>query len=83
MGLQAYTVNLDTPGLDELDDAERTLVLRLAILEVVVIVVELSGGVGFGGHAERNRHVLFADDAEEDVVAVCAVFVEGSGGIVS
>jgi hypothetical protein len=81
--LQAHAVDLEAPGLDELDDAQSALVLRLAVLEVVVVVVELSGWVGFGGHPEGDGHVLLADDAEEDVVAVCAVFVEGSGDLLA
>lgn len=78
MALQANAVDLDAPRLNQLDDAERALVLGFAVLEVVVVVVELGGWVGFGGHAEGNGQVLLANDAEENVVAVCAVFVEGS-----
>jgi hypothetical protein len=79
--LQADAVDLDAPGLDELDDAQGTFVLGVAVLEVVVVVVEFCGGVGGGGHAEGDGEVLFADDAEEDIVAVCAVFVERLGGL--
>ncbi len=77
MALQTHAVDLDAPGLDELDDAERAAVLGRSVLEVVVVVVEFGGWVGGSGHAEGDGHVLFADDAEEDVVSVCAVFVEG------
>lgn len=77
MALQTDAVDADAPGLDQLDDAEGAGVLGRAVLEVVVVVVELCGWVGGSGHAEGNGHVLFADEAEEDVVAVCAVFVEG------
>jgi hypothetical protein len=76
VALQTNTVDLDAPGLDQLHDAERALVLGLAVLEVVVVVVELGGWVGGCGHAEGDGEVLFADHAEEDVVAVGAVFVE-------
>jgi hypothetical protein len=79
--LQADAVDLDAPGLDELDDAQGAFVLGIAVLEVVVVVVEFCGGVGGGGHAEGDGEVLFADDTEEDVVAVCAVFVERLGGL--
>lgn len=77
MALQTDAVDLDAPGLHELDDAESALVLGLAILEVVVVVVQLRCWVGCGSHAEGNGEVLLADDAEEDVVSVCAVLVEG------
>lgn len=77
MALQTNTVNLNAPGLDKLDNAESTLVLGLTVLEVVVVVVELGSWVGCGGHAEGNGQVLLADHAEEDIVAVGAVFVKG------
>ena len=77
MALQTHTVDLDAPGLHELDDAEGALVLGRAVFEIVVIVVEFGGWVGGSGHAEGDGEVLFADYAEEDVVSVCAVFVKG------
>jgi hypothetical protein len=76
MGLETNTIDLNAPGLNELDDAESTLVLGTAVLEVVVVVVELGGWVSSSSHAEGDGHVLFADDAEENVVTVRAVFVE-------
>lgn len=77
MALQTNTVDLDAPGLDELDDTERALVLGLAVLEIVIVIVQFCCWVGCCGHAEGDGHVLLADDAEEDVVAVGAVFVQG------
>jgi hypothetical protein len=77
MALQPDAVNLDAPALHKLCDAQSTLVLGLTVLEVVVVVEEFCSGVGGGGHAEGDGEVLLADDAEEDVVTVCTVFVEG------
>jgi hypothetical protein len=77
MALQTNTVNLHAPGLDELDDAESSLVLGLAVLEIVIVIVEFGRWVGGCGHAEGNGHVLLADDAQEDVVTVGAIFIQG------
>jgi hypothetical protein len=77
VALQTNAVNLDAPGLDKLDDAKSALVLGLAVLEVVVVVIEFSSWVGGSSHAESDGKVLFSNYAQKDIVAVCAVFVEG------
>lgn len=82
VALQADAVDLDAPGLNGLDDLEGTLVLGLAVLEVVVVVEELGVGVGGGGDAEGDRDVLLANDFKEDVIAVGAVFVKRWGVLV-
>jgi hypothetical protein len=77
MALVADAVDAHAVRLDQLDDAGGALELGAQVLEVVVVVVELGGGVGGGGGAEGDGDVGLADDAEEDVVAVGAVLVEG------
>lgn len=79
MALVADTVNLDAVRLHEFDDARGALQLGAEVLEVVVVVEELGGRVGGGGDAEGDGDVGLADDAQEDVVPVGAVFVEGWG----
>lgn len=77
MTLVADAVNLDAVRLHELDDARGALQLGAEVLEVVVVVEELGGRVGSGGNAEGDGDVGLADDAQEDVIPVGAVFVEG------
>lgn len=83
VALQADAVDLLAVGLHELHDARgaESFGGRGAVLEVVVVVVELRGGVGGRGEAEGDGDVGFADGAEEDVVSVCAVLVESCSGL--
>lgn len=74
--LQTDTVDAKTVGLDESGDALGTLGLGVAVLEVVVVVVELSGGVCCQGHAEGDGDVGLANDTEEDTVTVGSILIE-------
>ena len=77
MRLVADAVDAHAVLLAQAHDARGALELGAEVLEVVVVVVELGGRVGGGGDAEGDGDVGLADDAQEDVVAVRAVFVEG------
>lgn len=76
VSLQTDAVDAKTVGLDESGDALGTLGLGVAVLEVVVVVVELGGGVCCQGHAEGDGDVGLTDDAEEDAVTVSSILVE-------
>lgn len=78
VALEADAVDLDAPRLDQLDDAHGAQGLGRggAVLEVVVVVVQLGSRVGGSGDAEGDGEVRLADYAEEDVVTVGAVLVE-------
>jgi hypothetical protein len=61
--ISCLPIDLDAPGLHKLDDSQSALVLRLAILEVIVVVEEFCSWVCGCGGAEGNRDVLLADYA--------------------
>lgn len=80
MGLHADAVNFDAVGLNEFDDALGAGGFGAEVLDVVVVVVELGGGVGGRGGFEGDWEVGLADGFVEDAFAVAAVLVEGWGG---
>ena len=77
MGLVANTVDADAVGLDELNDALSTLGLLRVVLEVVVIVEELSLTAVLVGEAESDGKEGIADGVVPDAGAVGTVLVQG------
>jgi hypothetical protein len=75
MCLETDAVDFDTGILDELHDAPRARCFGPAVFEVVVVVVELCGGICRGCGGECDGEVCFADCCVEDVCPVGAVFV--------
>ena len=76
MGLVANTVDADAVGLDELDDTLGALGLLRVVLEVVVVVEELSLATVLVGEAESNGKEGIADGVVPDAGAVGTVLVQ-------
>lgn len=77
MALETDTVDASAVGLDELDDAGRTLGLVGAVLQVVVVIEETCIRVGGLGVLEGDGDISLANSLQEDIVTVGAVLVEG------
>jgi hypothetical protein len=78
MALATDTINGDTlrdPLVDVSDHAGSDLGI-VGNVEVVVVDVQLSVGVGGAGSLERNSHEVFTENAAEDAVAEASVFGE-------
>lgn len=76
VGLKTNPVDAKAVRLDKLGDADGTLGLGSAILEVVVVVVELGLGVCSQGHAEGDGDVCLADNAEKYAITVGSILVQ-------
>lgn len=77
VGLETHAVDLCAVRLDQLDDSLGTGSLGTAVFDVVVVVVELDGGVDGCGGGEGNGDVSLADGLVPDALAVGSVLVEG------
>jgi hypothetical protein len=76
VSLETHTIDLITVLLDQLDNSESTIELGAGVLDVVIIVVQLSTGVSCCSRCEGNGDVCFADSLVKDIATVCAVFVQ-------
>jgi len=77
VALEADTIDGSASVLDDAHQLERPVGLGAVVLEVVVVVVELSAGVSGAGGAEGDSKVVGAEGAVEDGVAPVAVVVDG------
>ena len=75
--LQADAVDFDAPGFERFDEVQRGGSFGAGAFDVVVVVVELYGGVGGGGGLEGDGDVFGADGVVKDVGAVGTVVIEG------
>lgn len=75
--LDADAVDFNAPGFERLDEVQLGGGFGAGAFDVVVVVVELYGGVGGCGGLEGDGDVFGADGVAEDVGAVGAVVVEG------
>ena len=77
VALEADTVEWDACGLERLDEVEQRGRLGAGVLNIILVDVELGGGVGSARGLESNADVGLAEGVVEDIRAPCAVIVEG------
>lgn len=76
MSLHADAIDFHAVRLNELDDVLRAGGFGACSFDVVVVVVELGGGICSCGCSESDRDVRWADGVVEDVRAVGTILVE-------
>lgn len=76
MALEADALNLNAVRLHEINDAAGAGSLVAVVLQVVVIVVELSLRVYLGRVGKGDRDVGFTNRVVEDRLAVGAILIE-------
>ena len=76
MCLESNCIDPKSVRLYESDDFRCRSCFGTVVLEIVIVVVQLSSGVNLSGEFEREWNESFADCIVEDRGAVCSVFVE-------
>lgn len=76
MSLQADSVDLDSVGLDKLDNFECTGGLGAGVLDVVVVVVEFDSWIGGRGGCECDWDIGFSNGLVPQTRAVRSILIE-------